>query len=155
MILYVDRLLSNRLNVSKNLNYSVCAANDCQDGDITSANLEQYTPAYDATRYIVVSIFSLFVCTAMILHFCFLPHDKPVHNSSPITLKNGHQQDDAAIELVHQCHDNKGACDVKVTLDNNKVLVWFLYYRCYMCMSLAKNDMLFFFEPSHFTKQAE
>ena len=76
--MYIDRHISNRLNVTHHVNYSICGANDCQDESVTMANIDQYTPAYDATRYIVIAVFSLFVLTAAIIHLVFLPNDRPV-----------------------------------------------------------------------------
>ena len=74
-ILYIDRHVSNRLNATHQVNYSVCGSHDCQDGDITRANLEQYSPTYDTTRYIVIAVFSLFVLVAAGIHLIFLPND--------------------------------------------------------------------------------
>jgi len=42
------------------------------------ANIEQYSPAYDSTRYIVIAVFSIFVLVAALIHLIFLPNDKPV-----------------------------------------------------------------------------
>ncbi|CAK8679203.1 unnamed protein product [Clavelina lepadiformis] len=73
VFLFVDRQLSGRSNFTTNRDFSFCGANDCQDPNITLANIEQYTPAFVATRYSLIAFLAGLVLIAVILHMVNLP----------------------------------------------------------------------------------
>nr|XP_039257120.1 protein unc-93 homolog A-like isoform X1 [Styela clava] len=54
-------------------NVSVCGANDCQDPNITSQNLQQYVPPTNKSLYIVVGVLSTLIILSIIVKVMFLP----------------------------------------------------------------------------------
>ncbi|CAK8679204.1 unnamed protein product [Clavelina lepadiformis] len=91
VFLFVDRQLSGRSNFTTNRDFSFCGANDCQDPNITLANIEQYTPAFVATRYSLIAFLAGLILIAVILYRVSLPVEarpevrKTTNTSSDIT----------------------------------------------------------------------
>lgn len=52
---------------------SFCGANDCQDPEITSQNLDQYNPPSDKSLYILIGILSSLIVLSVIFKFIFVP----------------------------------------------------------------------------------
>ena len=52
---------------------SACGKNDCQDPNITAANIDQYEPANQLTRYSTIGAMSGLVLLSIIISFYFLP----------------------------------------------------------------------------------
>ncbi|CAK8679200.1 unnamed protein product [Clavelina lepadiformis] len=73
VFLFVDRQLSGRSNFTTNQDFSFCGANDCQDPNITLANIEQYTPAFVATRYSLIAFLAGLVLIAVFSYRVNLP----------------------------------------------------------------------------------
>ncbi|XP_076825985.1 protein unc-93 homolog A-like [Clavelina lepadiformis] len=73
VFLLLDRQLSGKSNFTTNRNFSFCGANDCQDPNITLANIEQYTPAFVATRYSLIAFLAGLILIAVILYRVNLP----------------------------------------------------------------------------------
>nr|CAB3267516.1 protein unc-93 homolog A-like [Phallusia mammillata] len=78
-ILHIDRSLADantsHNTTKRNIDYSVCGANDCQIGNITGANMEQYTPAFPITRYALIAVYAVLMICCIILHSIVLPND--------------------------------------------------------------------------------
>ncbi|XP_076813516.1 protein unc-93 homolog A-like isoform X1 [Clavelina lepadiformis] len=73
LFLFVDKTLSGKGNFTRNQDFSFCGANDCQDPNITLANIDQYTPAYPATRYSLIGFLALLEVIAICLLLVYLP----------------------------------------------------------------------------------
>ena len=97
--------MSDRLNITHRINFSNCGVNDCQDQNYTFSNLEQYSPAFPATRYVVITMFSLFLVVAIFLHAMFLPNDYPFKRES----LRQFDLDDSDVKLENQRMDEKKA----------------------------------------------
>ena len=66
---------------------SVCGKNDCQDPNITEANIEQYEPANQVTRYSTIAAMSALVFLSIIILACFLPEIELLRKDSNASSK--------------------------------------------------------------------
>ncbi|CAK8681296.1 unnamed protein product [Clavelina lepadiformis] len=108
LFLFVDKTLSGKGNFTRNQDFSFCGANDCQDPNITLANIDQYTPAYPATRYSLIGFLALLEVIAIVLQVVYLP--KNINQcmnqlESPIPEGGDRRQSD----IIEPCRTLEGA----------------------------------------------
>lgn len=57
----------NISNASDDGDLTICGTNDCQDPEVTARNIENYKPASILTLYILLSIMTLMITSAILI----------------------------------------------------------------------------------------
>jgi len=59
----------------------ICAANDCQDPEITKENISKYQPPTETIRFITIAVLMGFGFTGIMLHTIILPNITGIKNT--------------------------------------------------------------------------
>ena len=81
-------------------NLLICGANDCQDPNITSANLNRYEPASQTLVYILIGVTAGLVVVAIFIQSCFVEaiNSQTSEYSIPSAKEEKSDEDDLEIE---------------------------------------------------------
>ena len=89
-------------------NFSVCGANDCQDPNITNANLNRYEPASQALVYILIGVTAALVVVALFIQGCFVESINSEEAVYSVTLQEAENDDQESItnDKVTYCKED-------------------------------------------------
>ena len=77
-ILFGGRIATPSMNETMVRNLSICGRNDCQDPNITNANIERYEPASQMLIHILIGITGGPIFFSIIIHGLFIKDMDPI-----------------------------------------------------------------------------